>query len=171
MFLLTEKVYEKLKKKYSNLILSVLKCISNVTFSNTYLKEHPTSILGRQFSLPSKHELDIYDAVFLGTNDKTLITLFMSLPVNACHYFDGLTIYKYNILKSLWFKRRNFLIEKIKDAVTFGILIASLNVENYLTITENLKSILKQVGKKIYTFNVGKITPAKLANFHRVCIY
>ncbi|XP_011495599.1 PREDICTED: diphthamide biosynthesis protein 2 [Ceratosolen solmsi marchali] len=166
-----EHIYEKLYKKYKNLIFSILKCISNVPFSKIHPNESHKSIIGRQYSLPSEHQLNIYDAVFLGPNDKTLLTLFMSLPVNACHYFDGSKIYKFNMLKSLWFKRRNFLIEKIRDATTFGIIIASLNVENYLAITEMLKSILNKVGKKVYTFNVGKISPTKLGNFHQVDIF
>ncbi|OXU29470.1 hypothetical protein TSAR_009190 [Trichomalopsis sarcophagae] len=99
------------------------------------------------------------------------MTLSMSIPVNLWHWFDGSKFNEYSILSSTWLKRRNFLVEKIKDADVFGIVIASLNIKDYLKITEMLKQILKKMNKKIYLFNVGKITPTKLANFQEVDIF
>ena len=120
--------------------------------------------------MPPGYRTEMYDAVFLGPNDKTLMTLSMSTPFNSWHYYDGLEFNEYNIMKSTWLKRRSFLIEKIKDAQIFGILIASLNIENYLNIIDMLKTIFKAVNKKTYLFSVGKISPTKLANFQEVCI-
>lgn len=65
-------------------------------------------------------------------------------------------------------KRRNYLMEKIKDSKTIGIVIGTLAVQNYLKIIERLKSLIKSRGKKYYLISVGKPTVAKLANFQEV---
>jgi diphthamide biosynthesis protein 2 len=44
-------------------------------------------------------------------------------------------------------------------------------VEKYAEAIEALKSMLRQAGKKFYTILVGKINPAKLANFAEVDVF
>lgn len=68
-------------------------------------------------------------------------------------------------------KRRYFLIEKIKDSSTIGIIIGTLAVKNYLRIINRIKKIIQASGRKYYVISVGKPTVAKLANFLEVCIY
>ena len=97
------------------------------------------------------------------------MTLSSSIPAAVWHYSDSYTFRVFNISSSIWLKRRNYLIEKIRDATTFGIVIATLNIKDYLKITDMLKSILKKVNKKVYLISVGKPTPTKLANFQEVC--
>lgn len=68
-------------------------------------------------------------------------------------------------------KRRNYLIEKIKDSKTVGIVIATLAIRNYLKVIDRLKTLLKLCNKKYYVISVGKPTVAKLANFAEVSVY
>ena len=65
-------------------------------------------------------------------------------------------------------RRRYFLIEKIKDSNTVGIVIGTLGVKNYLQAIERLKKLIALQNKKYYLVSVGKPTVAKLANFPEV---
>lgn len=65
-------------------------------------------------------------------------------------------------------KKRNFLIEKIKDSKTIGIIIGTLSVKNYIKVIERMKKLIELSSKKYYLISVGKPTVAKLANFPEV---
>ena len=62
-------------------------------------------------------------------------------------------------------KRRYFLMMKAKDAARIGIVVATTSVAGYSEMVERLKSVIRAAGKRAYVFYVGKISPAKLANF------
>jgi diphthamide biosynthesis protein 2 len=61
--------------------------------------------------------------------------------------------------------KRNYYIEKLREADTVGILVGTLSVDNYIEVIRHLKSILKQAGKKSYVVSIGEISAPKLANF------
>ena len=65
-------------------------------------------------------------------------------------------------------RRRYALLTSLTTAPIFGILINTLSVRNYLSVLEHVKSIIAAAGKKSYTFVVGKVNPAKVANFSEV---
>jgi len=67
--------------------------------------------------------------------------------------------------------RRFFLSEKVKDAERVGIVVATLATEQYLEIINRLKRKLLEAGKKPYVFSVGKLNPAKLANFTEIDVF
>ena len=64
--------------------------------------------------------------------------------------------------------RRYALLTSVKTVSIFGILINTLSVKNYLHMVEHVKSQIRAAGKKSYTFVVGKINAAKVANFSEV---
>ena len=66
--------------------------------------------------------------------------------------------------------KRFYVIEKIKDARTVGILVGTLAMAGYKEIIAHLKKIFSACAKKTYTFVVGKLNPNKLANFPEVAI-
>lgn len=68
-------------------------------------------------------------------------------------------------------RRRCFLIEKIKDSQTFGIIIGTLGVKNYLEAIDRIKKLISLHKKKYYIISVGKPTVAKLANFPEVLYF
>ena len=65
-------------------------------------------------------------------------------------------------------RRRYALLTSVSTAAIFGILINTLSVRNYLEIVEHVKSCINAAGKKSYTFVVGKINAAKVANFSEI---
>ncbi|KYM82293.1 Diphthamide biosynthesis protein 2 [Atta colombica] len=146
-----EYIYNILKPIYKHLILSKLNCTSNVEYTD--IKTSPaTIVLG----------------FFLGEKEKTLALLAMSIPVKKWYYSTNCKITEFEALNTSWLKRRRFLIEKLRDAKVVGIVVATLGIQEYLTAINTVKRILKQKNKKSYLLSVGKINPAKLANFTEI---
>ncbi|KAK0654294.1 Diphthamide biosynthesis protein 2 [Lasiodiplodia hormozganensis] len=65
-------------------------------------------------------------------------------------------------------RRRYALLTRLSVEPVFGILINTLSVKNYLHIVDHVKEMIAAAGKKSYTFVVGKINAAKVANFSEV---
>lgn len=64
--------------------------------------------------------------------------------------------------------RRYALLTSVSTAPIIGILINTLSVKNYLHIVEHVKWHIEAAGKKSYTFVVGKVNAAKVANFSEI---
>ncbi|GAA6032426.1 hypothetical protein JCM8097_008169 [Rhodosporidiobolus ruineniae] len=64
--------------------------------------------------------------------------------------------------------RRYAAVEKAKDADVIGILVGTLGVAAYLPLITHLRQLIASHHKKSYTVAVGKLNPAKLANFIEV---
>ena len=62
-------------------------------------------------------------------------------------------------------KRRYYLMMKTKDAERVGIVVATTAVQGYGAMVQRLKTVIRAAGKRPYVFYVGKLNPAKLANF------
>ena len=64
--------------------------------------------------------------------------------------------------------RRYGLLTRLTTTPIIGILINTLSVSNYLSSTTTLRNLILAAGKKSYTFVVGKVNSAKMANFSEV---
>lgn len=126
-----------------------------------------STLLGRNYSILEQIR-DCY-GFYLGTNKNTLQILALSELFNKWYYYDNVKISEYNIYNFSWLKKRHFLIEKIKDAERFGLIIASLHNEENIKVMEITKKNLKIMSKETYLFNINRINPSKLANFQEVC--
>ncbi|OJD24860.1 diphthamide biosynthesis protein 2 [Blastomyces percursus] len=65
-------------------------------------------------------------------------------------------------------RRRYAILTLLSTVSIFGILINTLSVKNYLHIVEHVKAQIAAAGKKSYTFVVGKLNAAKVANFSEI---
>ncbi|KAF2874454.1 putative diphthamide synthesis protein-domain-containing protein [Massariosphaeria phaeospora] len=65
-------------------------------------------------------------------------------------------------------RRRYALLTSLSTTPIFGILINTLSVKNYMHILAHVQSQIAAAGKKSYTFVVGKVNAAKVANFGEV---
>lgn len=65
-------------------------------------------------------------------------------------------------------RRRYALVAKLSTVPIFGILINTLSVKNYMHVLQHVKDLITKAGKKYYTFVVGKVNAAKVANFSEV---
>ena len=64
--------------------------------------------------------------------------------------------------------RRYAVVQRAKDADVFGLVVGTLGVASYLPLLDRLRSLLRRHHKKVYTLAVGKLNPAKLANYLEV---
>ena len=64
--------------------------------------------------------------------------------------------------------RRYALLTSVSTVSIFGILINTLSVKNYLHVVEHVKAQIMAAAKKSYTFVVGKVNAAKIANFSEI---
>lgn len=65
-------------------------------------------------------------------------------------------------------RRRYALCTSLSTTPVFGILINTLSVKNYMTILAHVQRTIAAAGKKSYTFVVGKVNAAKVANFSEI---
>lgn len=49
-----------------------------------------------------------------------------------------------------------------------GIVVGTLGVSRYLRVVASVRGLIERAGRKAYTLVVGKLNPAKLANFAEV---
>lgn len=149
-----------------------LKVPTEKTVSET---EEPRTheISGRYFTLPEDQSIDNCSCFYIGGESLTLKNLMMTL--NKCMFYSYYPETKNSRRESLNVNRmlmkRYYLIERAKDADIVGILVGTLGVSKYLDILNHLKNVIKRAGKKHYTFAVGKLNVAKLANFMEVQVY
>ncbi|KAF3915809.1 hypothetical protein ABW21_db0203960 [Orbilia brochopaga] len=68
-------------------------------------------------------------------------------------------------------RRRYALLSHIRASGIFGILINTLSSNNYLSTITTLQVLLAKHYKKSYLVTVGKLNPAKLANFAEVEVW
>ncbi|KAJ9089060.1 Diphthamide biosynthesis protein 2, variant 2 [Entomophthora muscae] len=67
--------------------------------------------------------------------------------------------------------RRYHLVQKARDASVFGIVVGTLGVTNYLPMIQHVRDLVETNGGKAYTFVMGKLNVAKLANFPEIDMY
>ena len=65
-------------------------------------------------------------------------------------------------------RRRYFYVEKCKDAQSIGIVVGTLAAKGYLELVKHIQSLARTHGKRTYLLSVGKVNPAKLANFQEI---
>lgn len=69
--------------------------------------------------------------------------------------------------------RRYALVQKARDASVVGLVVGTLGVHNYLPLLQRLRKLLTSPAsqRKVYTISVGKLNPAKLANFQEIDVF
>ncbi|KAI5121354.1 hypothetical protein M0805_000662 [Coniferiporia weirii] len=108
--------------------------------------------------------------IWIGEESPTLTKLLMvssGIDIVAFSPSSG-TLEPQSKLTNKLLMRRYALLQKARDADVFGILIGTLGVASYLPLIAHLRTQLRKAHKKSYTLSVGKINPAKLANFMEV---
>ncbi|CAL8576939.1 Diphthamide biosynthesis protein 2 [Xanthoria parietina] len=94
------------------------------------------------------------------TSRVSSIHVFPTTPAKAATVVD--------VTAAVALRRRYALLTSVTTVPIFGILINTLSVKNYLHILEHVKSCISASGRKSYTFVVGKVNAAKVANFSEI---
>ncbi|RFU76984.1 diphthamide biosynthesis 2 [Trichoderma arundinaceum] len=87
----------------------------------------------------------------------------LSVPSPSAPSLDNPTFRTAGLLR-----RRFARVLSLASAGVIGILVNTLSVSNYLSSIELLRKKIASAGKKSYTVVVGKLNPAKLANFAEI---
>ncbi|KAH8395847.1 hypothetical protein KR215_006334, partial [Drosophila sulfurigaster] len=105
--------------------------------------------------------------VFVGADNQRFANLSLTTTAYQWHILDGATatISLKNPLTAQYIRRRYYYIEKCKDAQTLGLIVATLSAVGYLDVVTRLQTMAKSRGIKTQLISVGRINPAKLANF------
>jgi len=55
-------------------------------------------------------------------------------------------------------RRRLFLIEKLRDARTVGLVVGTLSTEGFREAINRMRELCKAAAKKLYVLSVGKVS-------------
>ena len=126
---------------------------------------------GRTFKIDSIDCLDGCTIVYVGRGGQILLNFMYNLPKSEFLVFENSNLIPAGVPVSKMLMKRYFLVEKTKDAERIGLLVGTLGTSNYGDILDKLRSTIKNAGKKVYTFLVGKPNVAKLANFPEIDVF
>lgn len=137
----------------------------------TEIIHDPASVLPNRTAPSDLAALQDYQLFHIG-QPPTALLLTLSSRIGNIHIYPTDTsgrAAKANLASSkLALRRRYALLTSLSSVSIYGILINTLSVKNYLEILEHVKKQIAAAGKKSYTFVVGKINAAKIANFSEI---
>jgi diphthamide biosynthesis protein 2 len=111
------------------------------------------------------------DSIFHISDPPPALLLTLSSRVKELNIYPTTTSATPKALQSntaMALRRRYALLTSLSTCSIFGILINTLSVKNYLQTVSNIKDMIEMAGKKSYTFVVGKVNAAKIANFSEI---
>eukprot|EP00005_Dracoamoeba_jomungandri_P000731 CAMPEP_0174256640 /NCGR_PEP_ID=MMETSP0439-20130205/5855_1 /TAXON_ID=0 /ORGANISM="Stereomyxa ramosa, Strain Chinc5" /LENGTH=536 /DNA_ID=CAMNT_0015339349 /DNA_START=250 /DNA_END=1860 /DNA_ORIENTATION=+ len=131
------------------------------------------NISGRSFFLENGTSESDYAMVYIGEESTTWTNLILTYNENTFFRYSVAknALQKESLNTSRYLLRRYYLVQKAKDANIIGLVVATLGVERYRDAINYLKDLITKAGKKHYLFVVGKLNPAKLANFEHIDVF
>ena len=129
--------------------------------------------------LPAGVDLSTYTLLFVGdgsANSRQYVNImlrFLSMPSGPSRhwtYSPSRGTLETSLPTSLQrqLNRRFYLTQKARDASVYGILVGTLSQQHFQSAVAALQRAIQDAGKSCYTFAVGKINGAKLANFSEI---
>ncbi|CAK9784622.1 diphthamide biosynthesis protein [Cutaneotrichosporon oleaginosum] len=107
--------------------------------------------------------------LYLGPEGRSLLNLQMNHATNS--------VYAYNADRGAWavhpassrlLSRRLFALHSAMAADVFGLVVGNVGLASSRALVAELREALKLAKKKSYTLSVGRLNPAKLANFAEI---
>ncbi|KAJ7854318.1 putative diphthamide synthesis protein-domain-containing protein [Mycena olivaceomarginata] len=119
---------------------------------------------------PSDSESEVSSIIYIGGESLGLTNLLITHSTCNVYSYDPLTTSARieSTRTNRLLMRRYATVQKARDADVFGILVGTLGVASYLPLITHLRALLARAHKKSYTLSVGKLNPAKLANFAEI---
>ncbi|CAN8101000.1 unnamed protein product [Discula destructiva] len=125
-----------------------------------------------KFGVDENDGLDLKDySVFHVSSPPTALLLALSSRIASLHVFqtsDSASYYSPTRTTRALLGRRYAKLLSLTSAGVIGILVNTLSVANYLSSIDAIRKQIAAAGKKSYTIVVGKLNPAKLANFSEI---
>lgn len=122
------------------------------------------------WSIKNNQNTESCVCVYVGRDNQSFFNISMSLKCKKWLLFETNSSQMREVqpLDTKWLKRRYYYIEKCKDAQTLGIVVGTLTSKGYLDVIKHVQELARKRGIKTYIFSVGKVNPAKLANFTEI---
>ncbi|CAH1773767.1 unnamed protein product, partial [Owenia fusiformis] len=128
---------------------------------------------GRTFKIPEGTNLGDFTICFIGSSSLTMTNIRM--VYNQCQLYsynpESMECNMETPNSNKLLMKRYVMVEKAKDASIVGIVMGTLGIKDYLQTLDRMKHLCKITGKKTYTFSMGKINVAKLANFLEIDVF
>ncbi|KAF1832101.1 diphthamide biosynthesis protein [Decorospora gaudefroyi] len=164
---------------YSHHIPTLHACLRDDGYAHIHATEivhNPSSPLPNRTIPPEASSVDeaLGDyALFHISDPPTSLLLTLSSRVASIHIYPTTSTSATPATASLastaqTLRRRYALLTSLSTTPIFGILINTLSVKNYMHILSHVQRQISGAGKKSYTFVVGKVNAAKVANFSEV---
>lgn len=105
--------------------------------------------------------------IYIGPDDQSSFNLRVSIVAQNWWLYsaDEHTLNEVTVQNSSYLRKRFFFIEKCKDAQVLGIVHGTVSSKGHLEIADRIRELAKSQGIRTITISVGKLNPAKLANF------
>lgn len=131
---------------------------------------------GRTITLPEGVSLDATAVLYLGGESRALTHLLLTLGASyPLASYDPATqrARRETGQTNRLLMRRYAAIQKARDASVVGLVIGTLGIASYLPLLQDLRKLLASPisRRKVYTISVGKLNPAKLANFQEIDVF
>jgi len=126
---------------------------------------------GRKVKLAENTNPEDYEFIYLGPESLTLTCLSMRFSQQVFHHVNPVDGKVRSITGVKSVMSRSAKLELAKDSERIGILVGTLGVADYRNVINRIKTIIKSVGKRSYTFVVGKPNEPKLANIPEVDVF
>ncbi|PNS21716.1 diphthamide biosynthesis protein 2 [Sphaceloma murrayae] len=176
---LTSKLILLADLPYHGHVAAISSKLQAVGYSNLFapsIKHDPASLIPNRTVPPevedSPEALENYSIYHVAEPPDSLLLILSSrvksiniLPVNDS---EAATSETFEASATHALRRRYALVAKLSTVPIFGILINTLSVKNYMSVLQHVKDLITNAGKKYYTFVVGKVNAAKVANFSEV---
>lgn len=145
----------------------------------TAVREYPNAIIatlaiGRPPDLLhwNTQGVDFQDhaCLYIGQDDQCFFNLNVTVAAQSWYLYDHVTacLKEATLAGSSWLRRRMFFIEKCKDAQIMGIVHGTVSSQGHLDISNRIQSLAKAHAIRPILISVGKLNPAKLANFMEI---
>ncbi|GAM84344.1 hypothetical protein ANO11243_023380 [Dothideomycetidae sp. 11243] len=164
---------------YQGHVNNIAKHIEAVGYSKVFapsIVHDPSSLLPNR-TIPSDVEINATDlkeySLFHISDPPTSLLLNLGSRVSSIHIYatngiSNVSPRSVDTSTAQILRRRYALVAKLSTVPIFGILINTLSVKNYMSVLQQVKDLITAAGKKYYTVVVGKINPAKVANFAEI---
>ncbi|KAL1801479.1 hypothetical protein ACET3X_001821 [Alternaria dauci] len=163
---------------YSHHVSTLYKRLCDDSYTNLHATEivhNPSSPLPNRTTPPGTSDAEevLRDyALFHISDPPTSLLLTLSSRVASIHIYStessSATPSASLTNTAMTLRRRYALLTSLSTTPIFGILINTLSVKNYMHILSHVQRQITAAGKKYYTFVVGKVNAAKVANFSEV---
>lgn len=142
----------------------------------------PLERFGRRFPLAPGRCLEEYSAFYVGGSEvgsdpdldpdlsRLLLGWAPERPFFSCCPDTG-QIQDEGVRAGRLRARRYYLVERARDARVVGLLVGTLGVAQYREALAHLRSLTQAAGKRSYVLALGRLTPAKLANFPEMDVF